>query len=64
MIEDLPNAILGVFLLVFSAWFAWESTLIVDEQKEKGESNGTIRLERVSMASNSYMLWRYFILNR
>ena len=55
MIEDLPNAILGVFLLVFSAWF-WQSTLIVDEQKKKGESNGTIRLERVSMASNGYML--------
>ena len=35
MIEDLPNAILGAFLLVFSAWFAWESTMIVDEQKRK-----------------------------
>ncbi len=33
--EDLPNAIAGVFLLVFSAWFAWESTIEVDRQKRQ-----------------------------
>ena len=35
MIEDLPNAILGVFLLVFSACVCLGVYLIVDEQKRK-----------------------------
>tara|TARA_Y100000589_G_scaffold118349_2_gene112483 strand:+ start:1704 stop:1820 length:117 start_codon:yes stop_codon:yes gene_type:complete len=35
MIEDLPNALAALFITTFAAWFAWESTMVVDEQKRK-----------------------------
>jgi|TARA_Y100000033_G_scaffold51218_1_gene64715 hypothetical protein len=36
---EILNAAAAVFILVFTGWFAWESTLLVDEKKKKRGNN-------------------------
>ena len=41
MIVDIIHGFFVCFLLIFSAWFAWESTVLVSEKNErKTKRNG------------------------
>jgi len=33
--EEIINNIFGILFLIGAGWFAWESTMIVDEMKRK-----------------------------
>lgn len=34
-VEEILNNIIGFLLLIGAGWFAWETTLMVDEMKNK-----------------------------
>ena len=43
--SEIANCITGLLLLIFSAWFAWATTVMVDEQKQKRKGFLPCKLE-------------------